>query len=376
MRLIGLTLALAACACGTGKTVYAGPLDARAVACTVNSGGTTNKGNRYLGYVASNNSYSLQPLRASQPMPNSTAVGAVLFSTQEVTLRSLEGEAQGTVAPLYNCPSGTMEYFRGNGAYDSASQSYATGLQGIGYRVYYYRGNGEALAAPQQFQNTFATGALVFPMSSSDRGVYTTRIDFVATGAPIRAGTILAGNVFGMSSVSASVNGLPSLYRVGLGANITVNAPTCEVKNPSNLTLKLKDVTVAGMNDGTAENAIYVTELQVDCGMVTQSSPTIRLSGNNLASGYPSTLGNQVSAAAGGATGVGLRLWLFNPTAGGTGGWEMPTLNYAYPNRGTLLNSSPTSLWSYKVGASYLRTGGAVSAGAVTSTGTVTFTYS
>lgn len=374
MRLIGLTLALAACACGTGKTVYAGPLDTRAVSCTVNGGGTTNKGNRYSAYVAGNNNYTVPPMRASQPMPSPASVGTVLFSTNEITLRTFEGESQGTVAPLYNCPSGTMEYFRGVGTYDSASRSYSTGLQGIGYRVYYYMGNGEELAAPQQFPNTFATGALVFPFSSSERGVYRTRIDFVATGAQIKPGVISAGNVYGYSSVDANVN-VPSLYRVALGGNITVTAPTCEVKNPANLTVKLNDATLTSMNSGAAENAIYGTELQVGCGMSSQTAPTIKLTGNNPASGYPGTLLNQVSSAAGGATGVGVRLWLWNPNSGG-GAYELPTFNSTYTNRGTLLSSSPTSLWSYRVGASYLRTGGTVSAGAITSTATVTFTYS
>ena len=370
MRLIGLTLALAACACGTGKTVYAGPLDTRAVSCTVNGGGTTNKGNRYSAYVAANNNYTVPPLRASQPMPSAASTGTVLFSTNEITLRSFEGESQGTVAPLYNCPSGTMEYFRGNGAYDSASRSYSTGLQGIGYRVYYYLGNGEELAAPQQFPNTFATGALVFPFSSSERGVYRTRIDFVATGAQIKPGVISAGNVYGYSSVDANVN-VPSLYRVGLASSITVNAPTCEVKNPANLTMTLPNASLTDMNSGAAENRFYTTELQVGCGMSSQTSPTVRLSTSYAAGGtYPGVVKNQTTS---GAQGVGVKLWLFNPQSGN---YDVAQFNSTLTNRGTLLSSSPTSLWSYKVGAAYLRTGGTVTAGEVKATATVTFTYS
>lgn len=371
MRLIGLTLALMACwGCGS-PTAYAGPLDTRAVACTVNSGGTTNKGNKYLAYSSSTNNYTVTPARTSQPMPAPGTTGSVLFSTSERTLAQLEGQSQGMAAPLYNCPTGTTEYFRGNGAYDSASKSYATGLQGIGYRVYYYLGNGEELAAPQEFSNPYATGALVFPMSSSDRGVYRTRIDFVATGAQMKPGTILANSVYGVSSVSAGVSGLPSLYRVGLSSNITVNAPTCLIKNPANQVLKLDDVTISDLNSGAGENRMYNTELQVDCGMTSQSSPTVRLTTSYAAGGsYTGTLTNQ---AAGGATGVGVRLWLWNP---GAGSYEVASFNSTLANRGTLISATPTSTWSYKVGASYLRTGGTVSAGTVTSTATITFTYS
>lgn len=371
MRLIGLTLALGACLAAGAKPAYAGPLDTRAVSCTVNGGGTTNKGNKYLAYSAQSNNYTVTPARTSQPMPAAGSTGSVLFSTTERTLAQLEGQSQGLAAPLYNCPSGTMEYFRGNGSYDSASRSYPTGVQGIGYRVYYYLGNGEELAAPQQFQNTYAAGALVFPMSSSDRGTYRTRIDFVATGAQIKPGTIVASSVYGISSVSAAVSGLPSLYRVGLSSNIVVNAPTCLIKNTASQTLTLGDVTVTDMNSGAGENRIYATDLDVDCGVSSQSSPTVRLTASYPVGGsYPGTLQNQAS---GGATGLGVRLWLYNP---GIANYEMAAFNTTLTGRGTLVSSNPTSLWRYKVGASYLRTGGTVKPGPVTSTATITFTYS
>lgn len=362
---------LAACLGGIAQDASAGPLDTRAVACTVNNGGTTGKGNKYLAYSATSNRYTVSPLRVAQPLPTSGARGDVLFSTAERSYPTLEGESQGLAAPLYNCPMGTVEYFTGNGTYDAASRSYATGLQGIGYRVYYYIGEGEELAAPQQFSNSYSQGALVFPMSSSTRGYYRTRIDFVATGAEIKPGTINSSNVYGTATVSAAVNGLPGLFRVGLDRNITISTPTCTVKNPGNLVINLNDVSMAAMNSGAGENALYETELQVECSAASQASPTVRLSSSYVAgASYPGTLLNQ---DANGAKGVGVRLWLYDPAIGQH---RMATFNTTDANRGTAIGAKPTSAWSYKVGASYLRVGGAISAGTVKSTATVTFTYS
>lgn len=356
---------------GIAQVASAGPLDTRAVACTVNSGGTTSKGNRYLAYSATSNNYTVSPLRTAQPLPATSVRGDVLFSTAERSYPTLEGESQGMAAPLYNCPAGTTEYFTGNGAYDSASRSYATGIPGIGYRVYYYIGNGEELAAPQQFSNPYTQGALVFPMSSSARGYYRTRIDFVATGAEIKPGTIYAANIFGTASLSVAVNGLPGMFRVGLDRNITISTPTCTVKNPANLVLNLNDVSLIDMNNGTGENRLYETELQVECSAASQASPTVRLSSSYVAgASYPGTLLNQESN---GATGVGVRLWLHDPAIGQH---RLATFNTIDANRGTAIGAKPTSTWSYKIGASYLRVGGTVTAGTVKSTATVTFTYS
>jgi len=366
---LAATLALAACLGGITETAYAGPLDTRAVSCTVNNGGTTNKGNQYYAYSSTANVYTLSPTRTTQPMPAPGTTGSVLFSTVERVLPQYEGASQGYVAPLYNCPPGTQEYFRGNGSYDSNSRSYATGLQGIGYRVYYYIGNGEELAAPQTFENTYATGALVFPMSSSSRGTYRTRIDFVATGATIKPGIIYGSNIFGQASVSTGT-APAGLYRVGMSGNITVSAPTCKINNPQSQTIALGNVTVSAMNSGAGENAMYVSEMQVDCGMSSQASPTVKLTTNYAASGSSDTVTNQ---AQNGAQGVGVRLWLWNP---GMNTYERAAFNSTLPNRGTLISSTPNSTWSYKVGASYLRTGGTVTAGSVLSTATITFTYS
>lgn len=366
---VAATFALVACLGGITGTAYAGPLDTRAVSCAVNSGGTTSKGNQYYAYSSTANVYSLSPTRTVQPMPAPGTTGSVLFSTVERVLPQYEGASQGYAAPLYNCPPGTQEYFRGNGSYDSYSRSYATGLQGIGYRVYYYIGNGEELAAPQTFDNTYATGALVFPMSSSARGTYRTRIDFVATGATIKPGVIVGSNIFGQASVSAG-SAPAGLYRVGMSGNITVTAPTCQIKNPQSQTIALGNVTATAMNSGAGENALYTSELQVDCGMSSQASPTVKLTTNYAANGSPDTVSNQ---AQNGAQGVGVRLWLWNP---GLNNYERAAFNSTLPNRGTLISSTPNSTWSYKLGASYLRTGGTVTAGSVLSTATITFTYS
>ncbi|MCS3509261.1 fimbrial protein [Achromobacter sp. JUb104] len=349
----------------------AGPLDTRAVACTVNSGGTTSKGNKYLAYLSVSNNYMLSPIRTEQPLPTSAIRGDVLFSTSERTYQTLEGESQGLAAPLYNCPPGTMESFTGSGAYDSASRSYATGLQGIGYRVYYYIGGGEELAAPQQFSNPYALGALVFPFSSSARGNYRTRIDFVATGEVIKPGTIYANRVYGAASVSAAISGMPSLFRVGLERNIHVSTPTCTVKNPGNLVLSLGDVSVVDLNAGLGEKKIFETELQVACSAASQVSPTVRLSSGYMAGAtYPGALLNQEPN---GAKGVGIRLWLYDPAIGQH---RAATFNNTDANRGTAIGAKPTSTWSFKFGASYLRVGGMVNAGTFKSTATVTFTYS
>lgn len=362
---------LTTCLSGVAPEAHAGPLDARAVACTLNNGGTTSKGNRYQAYSAASNNHTVSPARSAQPLPTSGVRGDVLFSTLEYSYPTLEGESQGLAAPFYNCPAGTMEYFNGNGAYDSASRSYATGVQGIGYRVFYYIGNGEELAAPQQFSNPYTQGALVFPMSSSSRGYYRTRIDFVATGAEIRPGTIFASNIFGTASVVTAANGLAHLFRVGMDRNITISTPTCTVKNPGNLVLRLNDVSLTDLNNGGGENQIAVSELQVECSAASQASPTIRLTSSYVAgASYPGTLSNQ---DLNGAKGVGIRLWVHDPAVGQH---RMATFNTTDSNRGTAIGSRPTSTWSYGIGASYLRVGGTVSAGSVKATATVTFTYS
>lgn len=368
---VAAVFALVAGLAGMTETAYAGPLDTRAVACTFNDRGGSTSRATYDAYSPATNSHRLTPMVTTvSTYGDSAQAGTLLFQTATYTLPTLSGSQQGRAAPLYNCPPGSTEQFRGNGVYDSVSKSYPTGVQGIGYRVFYYTSTsyGSENAAPLTLTNSFASGALVFPHSSSQGGTQYTRIDFVATGANYGTGIINASNIFGTSS---ETNNSSYFYRVQLASNITIAAPTCKVANTGNLTLALPAVTTIALNNGTAETTTYPTDLKVECDRIRSAAPTITFTTNYAASGYPGTLTNQ---AANGAQGVGVKLWVWNPVSNR---YDVPTFNSRLSNLATYVDGPMYGrTWTFRVGASYLRTGGTVTAGPVRSTATLTFQYS
>lgn len=365
-----VALGLGACLAGMANEANAGPLDTRATACSRNNGGSTSR-QRYLAYPSTGYTKAVTYGQTSVPIPATPTRGTVLFSTASVYLSELTGESQGLAAPLYGCPPGTTEYFRGNGPLiDAAYNLYSTGLRGIGYRVYYYTGGDGDVAAPVTYTNTYAQGALVFPFSGAQAGTLYTRIDFVATGEDIQAGTINAASIYGESSTTAGISA-GQLYKVYLSRNITLTQPTCSVSNPSALTIGLADVTATQLANAPADGVGYKeTALDVSCTSAKQVPPTIKFMATNVVSGQAGTLSNQDAA---GATGVGVRLWLQDPK---TGNRRVPTWNTVESGVATPNGALPTSSWKFRVGASYVGVSTPVTAGAVKASATLTFTYS
>ncbi|PWF22159.1 fimbrial protein [Corticimicrobacter populi] len=353
---------------------YAGPLDSRAVACRLNNqGGKTNKGNTYTAYRSSGYVMPLSVGVTTRPLPSEAQRGQVLFSTTESALPSLYGEAQGQAAPLYYCPPGTTERFDGNGAYiDSAYKLYSTGVPGIGYRVYYYLNGGEEVPAPATFNNSYQTGALVFPMNGSGQSGYlTTRIDFVATGQPIQPGVIRASQVFGQVTVPNAGISIPwQLYKVYMNQDITITVPTCNVTNTAALNMTLPDVSTTQLLSGKA-GGISETVLQVSCAATSRLAPSLKITANTQVSGQAATLRNQ-DVSAGGAKGVGVKLWLYDPPAGGH---RQVSFGTEEKGVGLPVGNVPTSQWTYGLGASYQQIDSTVQAGTVRASATLTFTY-
>lgn len=376
---ISVMPAVAAAVLGTSSLpvamneAYAGPLDARTVSCRLNQGGTTNKGNRYMAYRSSGYVVALPAGMTSRPLPSAAQRGQVLFSTSAVALPSLYGEGQGQAAPLYYCPPGTLERFDGNGSYvDSSYKLYATGVPGIGYRVYYYINGGEEIAAPVTFSNNYQTGALVFPMNGSGQSGYlTTRIDFVATGQTIQPGTIRASQIFGQVTVPNSGLSIPwQLYKVYLNQDITITVPTCNVTNTAALNMTLPDVSATQLVGGKG-GSITETNLQVSCSTSSRAAPSLKITANSLVSGQVATLRNQDTGTTG-AKGVGVQLSLWDPAIGS---FRAPAIGSEEKNAGTAIGALPTNLWSYRLGANYKQVESTVQAGAVKASATLTFTY-
>lgn len=364
-----VALGLGACLAGLAEEADAGPLDTRATSCSRNNGGSTSR-QKYSAYPASGYTKTVTYGQTSVPIPATPTRGTVLFSTQSTYLNELTGEAQGLAAPMYGCPPGTTEYFSGNGTLvDAAYNLYSTGLRGVGYRVYYYTRSGDDVPAPVTYTNSYAQGALVFPFSG-EQGTLYTRIDFVATGEEIQAGTINAASIFGQSSTNAGISTGP-LYKVSLSRNITLTQPTCAVSNPSALTIGLPDVSATQLRNAPADGFGYTeTALDVNCTSAKQVPPAVKFMAANVVNGQPGTLSNQDAA---GAKGVGVRLWLQDPK---TGTRRVPTWNTVESGVATPNGTLPTSSWKFRMGATYVGVSTPVTAGTVKASATLTFTYS
>ncbi|MNX26555.1 hypothetical protein D3C86_566240 [compost metagenome] len=350
----------------------AGPLDARASRCSVNtSGGRGPSGVIYDPF--SYYQFSLPSGRSSFAAPAQATQGQVLFAVERY-LPAYAAGAQGRVAPLYNCPPGAMEYFNGNGTLvPGTSDIFRTNIAGIGYRVFYYLNNQSGATAPVYYINNYANGVLVFPFDSPNFGANTrTRIEVVATGEPIGTGTLNSSLIFAQTSVSGTGGTVPpaGLYRVGLVGDVQITRPTCNVSNPSALNLTLPDATLSALKSGSA-GEVTATNLLVTCAATSTAAPSVSISGTTV-SGYPATLANQDTTAAG-AKGVGVRLWIHDPQ---TGDFRQPTMGLAEKSLGSAVGAVPTTTWSYRVGASYLQVAPTPTAGAVRATATLTFTYS
>lgn len=367
----GLCLALLGAAAAP-QAALAGPLDSRAVKCSVNtSGGNGPSGVRYEPF--SSYQFALPSGRSSFAAPAQAARGEVLFAVERYLPAFVSGQ-QGRVAPLYNCPPGAMEYFSGNGTLVPGSGDiYRTNVAGIGYRVFYYRNSQSSQTAPAVYTNNYAKGVLVFPFDNPSFGANTrTRIEIVATGEPIGTGTLNASTIYAQTWISGTGGTIPpaGLYRVALQGNVQITRPTCTVSNPSALNLTLPDATLAALKGGSAAD-VTATTLQVTCAATSTAAPSLSISGTTV-SGYPSTLANQDTTSAG-AKGVGVRLWVHDPV---TGSFRLPEMGVAEKSLGSAVGAVPTTTWSYRLGASYLQVAPAPTAGVVRATATLTLSYS
>lgn len=358
-------------AMGVVQEVSAGPLDGRAVRCSVNSaGGRGPSGTRYEKFAG--NQYLMATGRSSWSLTAPKSRGEVLFVAQQPLLR-MNGAEQGQSVPIYNCPPGVIEQFQGNGSLLSGSSDiYTTNIQGIGYRVYYYFiDDGNKQSAPVSYVNTFASGALSFPFDSDYSSGAMARIEFVATGDEILPGTLNVANVFGSTTVTGAGVALPTgLYRIGLYGNVSITRPTCAVTNSAALNLTLPDATVSAVKSGNA-GAVKSTTLQVHCSATGTSAPTMSIAGTTV-NGYGATLSNDDTTATG-AKGVGVKLWVFEPSLGV---FRPPNMGLAERNLGAAVGSLPTADWAYQIGATYQQVQTSVTAGAMRAKATLTFTYS
>lgn len=373
MSTAAVTITVLAVICLPTTVVYAGPLDARMGACVLNQGGATNNGNTYMAYRASGYIVRVSANTTSRPLPFSAQRGDILFSTPAVGLPSLSGSARGQAAPLYLCPPGTTEKFDGNGPLiDSTYNLYATGVPGIGYRVFYYIEDGKEIAAPYVANNPYKTGALVFPLNGSGySGYLTTRIDFVATGEPIQPGTIQASRIFGQVTVPNAGTSIPwQLYKVFLNQDIIITVPTCNVINTAALNMTLPDVSASQLVVGKGGDVIE-TNLQVNCSTASMAAPSLKITANNLVSGQTATLRNQDTGTTG-AKGVGVQLSVWDPASGS---FRAPAIGSEEKNVGTAIGGLPTKQWSYRLGANYKQVDPTVRAGDVRASATLTFTY-
>ncbi len=367
--LAALCLALLGAA-GVARDAVAGPLDARASTCAVNNGGRGPSGTRYDAY--NGYGYALAAGRSTLAVPSQPTLGQVLFSVEQ-PLRSYSGGGQGAVAPLYGCPRGTVETFASTRTLvPGTSDIYKTSFPGIGFRIYYYLTNDEAVTAPVHYTNGHDRGVLVFPFNSSITPGAKTRIEVVATGEPIGTGILRTTEIIASTRVTGpGVGALPSgLYSVSMTGNVTVALPTCGVINLGALNITLPDATLSALKSGNAD-AVTSTTLQVSCGSESHLAPALSISGTTV-SGYPATLVNQDTTASG-AKGVGVRLWVYDPQADA---FRQPTMGLKDGTLGLPVETLPTRQWSYQVGASYLQVAPNPTAGIVRATATLTFTYS
>src|SRR5690606_35152552 len=272
---------------------------ATAQACSVNRGGTTSNGNHYMAYDASLFQIRVPPGRASFPLPAYPVAGETLF-VAETPLPDLgSGSAQGRASPLYACKMGAVETFRGGTALVAGHRDvYASGVQGIGYRVYYYYIDAsQNEVAPYSADNTFKSGALVFPFngSASIGTGLKARIEFVATGEPILPGQLSPSNIYGQAAVSnvGSV-AVPQLYRVQLATPVAITPPTCDVQNTAALTVRLPAVPVHLLS-APPGRSITSTSIEVACTSPSEASPTVTIIPNSTVAGYPATLANHES---------------------------------------------------------------------------------
>lgn len=359
---MGLALALA-CAAGAAQA-----------ACGRNTGGAGPSGNQYDAYNGALFQIAVPAGRTTYALPAYPVAGEILFAS-EVMLPTLgEGRAQGQAAPLYDCAAGAVEEFRGGSALLSGHTNlYDSGVQGIGYRVYYYYvSDSENVAAPVTNTNTYKRGALVFPFNGSPLGNnLKARIEFVATGGPISPGQLAPSKIYGQASVS-NTNGVTVTqpYRVYLASAISVTPPTCDIQNPAALAVRMPSVPVHLLTRGEGRG-ITATSLDVACSSPSEVSPTITVTASNTVSGYPATLGNQETGT-NAAKGVGVQVWLYDPAAGT---YRNPTFGAVAHGMGAAVESLPSSRWQFRVGGSYLPVDATVTAGRVSASAILKFTY-
>lgn len=352
---------------------HAGPLDTRASACMANPGGNGPSGTYYSAYNPA--LYQIQiPLASQLIIPSQPVRGQVLLAGER-SLPYLEGGAAGAAAPLITCPAGTLETFHGNGALvPGMSDVYLTSVSGIGYRVYYYISSDSQQTAPVSYVNPYASGVLIYPVNNSSSQIGSnvrTRIELVATGAPILPGTISMAQVFGLGGMASGGGATTTFYRVGLQNNVVVSQPTCGITNPSALTVILPDVSTrllatAGVGPQTD------TTLQVSCNAAREDAPAITLTTTHLVAEVPGTLGNLLTGGTA-AQGVGVQVR-----------YEMPSGDYTPFVHGTATHgvgipaaAPPTNQWLFRLGARFVRLGAAsdLKPGQVRAIATLTFTY-
>ncbi|MDM9560289.1 fimbrial protein [Bordetella petrii] len=341
-------------------------------ACKENPGGTAPSGQPYDRYNSTLFQVAVRPQQTTIALPPSVTAGELLFSTQETPLPSLSGSSQGQAVPVYDCPAGTIERFEGNHALIGTSL-YATGVPGIGYRVYYYISDTESRPAPVEYANPYRAGAMVFPFNGAHQlGTnLRTRIDFIATGDPIVPGIISAGFISGRASLAGGgAISTPPLYRVFLAESIRITPPTCSVSNTAALTVQLPGLPVHMLQRGEGAG-ITTANLELACSSPSDVSPSIKITPTNPVAGYPATLGNQETGSEG-ARGVGIQVWLADPV---TSQYRHARFGEVENGMGASLEGLPSSRWLFRVGASYLQVEPTVTAGKVRAGAVLTFTY-
>jgi len=346
-----------------------------ALACSRNGGGTTPNHNYYQAYNGNLMQIAVPPGRSTFPLPAYPVAGEILFSAEVMLPNFGDGSGRGIASPLYDCKAGAIEEFRGGGARISGYDDlYASGVPGIGYRVYYYIRDSEAIAAPVMYVNEHKSGALVFPFNgSSDMGSnLKTRIEFVATGEPISPGMLTPANIYGQATVSNTSGVTPNglLYRVYLATPVQITPPTCDISNLPALTVRLPSVPAHFLMRGDGRD-ITSTALEVACTSPSELSPTITVTANYPVGGYAATLSNQETGAEA-AQGVGVQMWLFDPA---DGAYRNPAFGAAQEGIGSPMEGLPSSRWRFVVGASYLPIAPTVVAGRVRASATLKFTY-
>ncbi|CAJ49381.1 putative adhesin [Bordetella avium 197N] len=369
-----------------GDPAHAGPLDMRAAAaadengpggCSINNGGTTPRGNRYDAYNSAAQQHKVTSERTTFAPVRDYARGELLFSAIK-TLPFYTGSAQGQAAAVYGCKLGVVEMFSEFGGHPAVSgldHTYETGVPGIGYRVYYYYSEtGSSPLGQQTIPNPFASGVLVAPFSRSDTGeVLYARIDFIATGEPIKAGNILAATIGGRSTLIGGGVTPAALYSVQLASNVIVTAPTCQIRGGGVATMTLPDVPLTDLQS----NGVGPTselQLTVDCAASSSSAPGITISTANTVAGVPGTLAN-LDTGTGAAQGVGVELFYIEPS-------NRTYITPIFGQRDDSMGSSAsgdsfTKSWNFGFAARLKRLSesSTLKAGTVNAIATLTFTY-